>query len=127
MAVALSFAGSVVVLKTAAGEPAPFARLGGAAALGAALAAAGAAVHTTRLNNKVTAALLSDAFRAEETPMGTLRNLAWCTMARGRGIELLSEAAAAQRLGVELLAAPGKAPGEMTAFTAGGIVNTRVH
>ena len=90
----------VIVLKSAAREaPTPFARLGGEAALAARLAAAGAHV-SSKLTNRVTHALLSDAFRAEETSAGLLANLPFIEKARDRGVALVGEAQMAELLGI---------------------------
>jgi len=96
----MAVSGMVVMLKSSAGESAaPFARLGGEAALAARLEAAGAQV-SSKLTARVTHALLSDGFRAEETSAGLLKNLPFIEKARDRGVALVGEAQMAELLGI---------------------------
>jgi len=119
MSASSPFAGKVLVLKTATAEAPAFARLGGEAALRARLAAAGAEI-SGRASSRVTHALLSDAFRAEETGAGTLKNRAWCADNREKIVFVSEDMALAWFAETELAERAGGGAGAGADASAAG-------
>ena len=91
---------ATILLKSAPGEVAPFARFGGPAAFTARLTSLGASVKTKLAGGAgLTHVIITEAFRVSANFVGTSIAAPFCVKAAGFGAAIVSEAGAAAWLG----------------------------